>query len=89
MSEIEGLRISGSPTPEEERIILAALEKMLREEDQARRPSAWRTAGRAFGTRNGILDYRGRMAGHAWTHSSSLPWTGQMYNGRQGRGDAR
>lgn len=87
--EVERYEIRGSPTPEEESLILRALETMLREERLARRPSAWKLTGRALATRNGILGYRTRLSGTGWTHSSALPWAGRQANGRHGRGDAK
>lgn len=86
---IEGYEIAGAPTPGEEEAILKAIEKMLREERDARRPSAWKLAGRALATRNGILDYRDRFSQRGWAVAKYLPWLGQLYNGRHGRGDAK
>lgn len=86
MSEV---RISGSPTPEEEAAVLAAIEKMLRGERDRMRPSPWKMAGRALAARSGILDYRGRLGVNSWTSTGTLPFTGRPYSGRHGRGDAR
>lgn len=86
---MERYEISGSPTPEEEAAILKALEQLLRSERDARTASAWKMAGRALATRNGLLDYRQHLPQGGWVMAKSLPWTGRPYNGRHGRGDAK
>jgi hypothetical protein len=83
------IEISGSPTPEEERAILQALENMLRRDREARSPSAWQLVGRAIATRSGILDYHDRLGRPAWNFTERLQWMGQPYSGRHGRGDAK
>jgi hypothetical protein len=85
---IEGYELRGSPTPEEEAAILEILGRMLRDERDAVRPSAWKEAGRALALRSGILDFRTRLPGPAWRYSS-LPWIGRPHSGRDGRGDAK
>jgi hypothetical protein len=81
--------IKGNPTPEEEEAILRALDDFLRRELEARRPSKWKTVGRAEALRTGILDFRSRLGDGAWPGAKSLPWRGKRYEGRHGRGDAR
>ena len=76
-------------TAEEAEAVIKAMEQILREEREAARPSAWKTTGRAVGTRNGIIDYRGPLGERAWRLAGQLSWTGQPYNGRHGRGDAK
>lgn len=89
MNDSRSFEIGGAPTPEEEEKILRALEQMLRDERAARAPPAWKMAGRALASRNGVLDYRGRTPGSGWVAARYLPWMGQVYNGRHGRGDAK
>lgn len=86
---IEFHEIEGNPTPEEEAVLLAALEAMLRKERQALAPSAWKLAGRADAARGGILDVRSRLARPMWPLSARLAWKGQPHQCRHGRGDSR
>lgn len=81
-------RIEGSPTPGEEGAVLAALERVLRGEEERRRPSAWRLAGRAASARVGLAEMRQRLPG-AWGLSHRLPWTGEGPQDLRGRGDAK
>ena len=89
-SPIESARISGEPTPEEERAIFAALEDALEQERQSRATSLWLRSARAQGRRLGMLDYRDRFSkDDAWRLSTRFPFGGREYPGKNGRGDAK
>jgi hypothetical protein len=61
MSEIDHYHIKGSPTPEEEAAVMAALERIVRDERERARPSAWRLAGRTGSLRLGLTEMRDRL----------------------------
>lgn len=73
-------------SPEEERLVLAALEEALR----ASRPGAspWALAGRAEALRLGALQIR-RDAETPWTFRGHLPFARGGTPPLSGRGDAR
>jgi hypothetical protein len=73
-------------SPQEERLVLAALEKAMR----ASRPrlSPWALAGRAEGLRLGRLQIR-RDAETPWTFRGNLPFARRGTPPLGGRGDAR
>ena len=81
--------ITGEPTPEEQKAIARALELLVAEDRSAMSTSPWKMAGRAWATRNGILDYRTRLGRNPWPVAERLPWAGRTYEGRHGRGDSR
>lgn len=88
MSDFE-IEVLGSPSPEEERAIRRAIKELLQAERKETLPSPWKMSGRAASTRNGIIDYRNRLGREAWSATERMPWVGQLYNGRHGRGDAK
>ncbi|MCA1841127.1 MAG: hypothetical protein ABR507_10785 [Actinomycetota bacterium] len=55
MSEDLHIEVSGSPDPDEERAVIAALEKQFETESQVERPSAWKMTARALATRSGSM----------------------------------
>lgn len=83
--------VRGSPTPDEEAAIRAAILKLWREEQiEAQRASGlspWVLAGRAEATRSGAADFRGDPG--AWRLSQRLPGLGLISARRTGRGDSR
>ncbi len=89
-SRIESLEISGSPSGEEERAILAAVEAAIEQERRARSSSLWLRSARAHGRRLGMLDYRDRFSkDDAWRLSMRFPFGGREYPGKNGRGDSK
>ncbi|HVF12602.1 MAG TPA: hypothetical protein VNA87_05905 [Actinomycetota bacterium] len=86
MSNIENFRSSGSPSPEQERIIIAALEKLLL--DEKRQQSKWKTASRAQALGVGAADLRSGTV-DAWGASKTVGWQGQGPQDLRGRGDAK
>ena len=87
---LEIVSVEGSPTPDEERAIAAALEKIAEEQSRSRAASVWRRAGRAQGRRLGMFDYRDRFSAEdAWRLSTRFPFGGREYPGLHGRGDAK
>jgi hypothetical protein len=72
-------------TPEEERIVLAALEHTLR--TGVRGPSPWVVAGRVENLRTGVLQAR-RYTDRAWT-LRAVPWARRSTWTLRGRGDAK
>lgn len=82
-------RIEGSPTPEEEGAVLAALERVLRGEEERRRPSAWRLAGRAASAHVGLAEMRQRFGRSRWALTHRITWAGEGPQDLRGRGDAK
>jgi hypothetical protein len=80
---------AGSPTPEEEAVIVAAIDKIWREERAkaavAAGPSPWVTASRIEGTRAGVAALRGPRA---WRLSGILGGDAPTPT-QTGRGDAK
>lgn len=72
-------------TPEEERILLAALEHALG--GGGARPSRWVLAGRVENLRTGVLQAR-RYTDRPWTLRSA-PWARRSTWTLHGRGDAK
>ena len=95
-SEGEGTDVSGrykieidsAATDAEREALFRVIEAMLRAEEERRKPSSWSMTGRAAAGRGGIIDLRSRIPG-SWTKAVELGWSGQRYNGRHGRGDAK
>ena len=87
--EVPVAAVAGDPTPEEEKAITRALEQLIAEERRATGTSPWKMAGRAWATRSGILDYRGRLGRESWAIADRLPWAGRASDGRHGRGDSK
>jgi hypothetical protein len=81
--------ISGNPTSDEERKILAAIEKILRDEERRAAPSAWKMAGRTAGIRGGLLEARHRLGRRTWTLSTRIPLGGREPPYLEGRGEAK
>ena len=75
-----------SPTPEEERATLAALERYLHGE--ARRPPAWGLAGRLESTGQGVLQTR-RMMDAPWGASTRAAFARRGSVSLWGRADVR
>lgn len=73
-------------TPEEERAVLAALERYLSERQG--RPDQWVLAGRLQSTGYGALQAR-RLAERTWRWSRDLPFLRPGTPPFHGRGDAR
>lgn len=73
-------------TPEEERIVLAALERALAAGRS--RPSPWALAGRAEALRMGALQFR-RQTWNAWTFRGDTPFTSGGTRPLVGRGDTK
>lgn len=88
MSEFEARSISGSPKPEEERLILIAIENLIREEANRARPSAWKLHSRASGLRLAASELRHRLPSH-WSLPNDLGWQSQGPSDLRGRGDAK
>lgn len=86
MSQIESFRISGSPDPHQEKVIIAALEKMLR--DEVRAQSRWKTAARAEALGLGAGDLRSK-GGEVWRASQTSRWQRGGPQDLRGRGDAK
>ena len=86
--------VSGSPTPEEEEAIRAAILKLWREEraevTRAASASRWAIAARAEATRNGVGDLRRQAGGAgAWKLSQRVAGFGLLSADRTGRGDSK
>lgn len=88
MSGIDGHSISGSPTPDEERMILDAIENLIREEERRSRPSAWKLYGRASALRLAGSELRHRLPSR-WSLSTDLGWQAEGPSDLRGRGDAK
>jgi hypothetical protein len=73
-------------SPEEERVIIAALERILGAERV--RPSAWALAGRAAALRLGALQVR-RDGQHPWRLRGRVPFARAGTPPLVGRGDAK
>ena len=73
-------------TPEEERIVLAALERALAAGRS--RPSPWALAGRAEGLRMGALQVL-RQSANPWTFRGDVPFTEGGTRPLVGRGDTK
>lgn len=89
MSNIDDYHISGNPTPDEERAVLSAIEKIIREEEQRSIPSSWKIAGRVAGMRGGFLEARHRLGGRSWRLSTRIPTGGREPPYLRGRGEAK
>jgi hypothetical protein len=72
-------------TPEEERIVLAALEHALG--NRSAGPSSWVLAGRVENLRMGLLQAR-RYTDRPWTLRGG-PWARRSTGSLPGRGDAK
>lgn len=73
-------RIEGSPTPEEEAAVIAALERLLVAEDrERRRPSAWKLAGRPDSTRMGPAGLRTTLGERPWALADRPAWAGRAW----------
>ena len=72
-------------TPEQERAVLAALERAL--EDRDRKPAAWTVGGRADALGLGALHLRHQARG--WTLRGHAPFARRGTSPLVGRGDAR
>ena len=70
---------------EEERALLAALERYFRNESPL--PDPWVLAGRVDASRQGALQTR-KLARQPWTASSRAPFARRGADPRRGRGDA-
>ncbi len=87
---LELVSVGGHPTRSEERAIQTAVEEIVAAERHEREGSLWLRAGRAYGRRLGMLDYRDRFTREdAWRLSARFPAGGRDYPGLGGRGDAR
>jgi hypothetical protein len=73
-------------TPEEERAIVAALEKYMGLATV--RPSAWTLAGRTFALGLGALQIRNQVE-HPWEATLLTPFTRLGTESLTGRGDAK
>jgi hypothetical protein len=73
-------------SPQEERAVIAALERALG--TPADRPSPWTLAGRAEAVRQGALQVR-RDADRAWSFRGRVPFARPGTPPLRGRGDAR
>jgi hypothetical protein len=73
-------------TPEEERAIIAALERYFGIEVE--RPSPWALSGRAEALRLGALQVR-HQSDVPWRHVMELPFTRRAIEPRAGRMDSR
>ena len=81
--------ISGSPTSEEEAAVVAAVERLLRDEARRRKGSAWKIAGRTAGIRAGVIEARHRLGRRSWGLSERLPIGGPEPPYLFGRGDTK
>ncbi|MEX2393949.1 MAG: hypothetical protein WD826_05670 [Actinomycetota bacterium] len=82
-------RISPAPPDADRQAILAAVEQTLRREASLARPSAWRLSG-WVGQRVGITDLgRWLTPERRWSLASTFPRGGRVFNGLNGRGDAK
>jgi hypothetical protein len=73
-------------SPQEERAVIAALERVLGR--PADRPSPWTLAGRAEAVRQGALQVR-RDADRPWSFRGRVPFARPGTPPLRGRGDAR
>lgn len=80
---------SGNPTPEEERKILAAIERILRDEERRATPSAWKMAGRSAGIRGGLVEARHKLGSRSWRLTTRIPIGGREPPYLKGRGEAK
>jgi hypothetical protein len=71
-------------SPEEERVVIAALERHFEERDA--RPSSWTMAGRIEATREGVLQSR-RFVRRAWAAAAHAAYARRGTEPIRGRGD--
>ena len=71
-------------SPEEERAIVAALERYFEQRDA--RPSPWTMAGRIEAARDGVLQAR-RLVRVPWVMASSISYARRGTESIRGRGD--
>ncbi|MEX2457390.1 MAG: hypothetical protein WD770_00205 [Actinomycetota bacterium] len=74
-------------TPEEERVILEALERALAAGTTP--PSAWALAGRAANLRQGTLQIRHQSDATGWARSAGRTFANRGTQPLMGRGDAK
>ena len=79
-------RLPDDLDPDEERLVLAALERYLRPE--APRPSPWALAGRMDAAGHGSLQAR-RLMGAPWGATTRWAFSRRGASPLSGRGDAR
>lgn len=89
MNKFEVSVAKGEAEPDQEAALRAGMAALLSEESDLRKVSAWKMTGRASASRSGMLDYRNRLGKKAWPAARWLAFTGQAYNGRQGRGETK
>ena len=83
------LRITPEPAADDHDAILAAVRETLRREAELARPPVWRLQG-WIGQRVGITDLMRWLPGdRAWPLSARMPRGGRVFNGLNGRGDAK
>ena len=80
-------RLPEDLSPEEERIVVAALERYFERTDPT--PDAWKMAGRAANTRQGALQMRKLISATSWHSLNRLPIAQQNTPNLHGRGDAK
>jgi len=85
----QSFEISGSPNPKEEAAVVAAVERLLRDEARRRKGSAWKVSGRAAAIRAGVIEARHRLGSRSWGLSERLPIGGPEPPYLFGRGDAK
>lgn len=84
-----GFRITPEPSDEDRDAILAAVRETLRREVELAQPSEWRLAGRTE-HRAGMLDISRWVPDTGrWRLSSRFPRGGRVFNGMNGRSDAK
>lgn len=89
MSEDFELRVSPEPSEADREAILAAVAETLRREAELVQPSPWRLSG-WVGQRVGLTDLsRGIPWLRRWPLSALMPRGGRVFNGLNGRGDAK
>ncbi|MGH2759779.1 MAG: hypothetical protein ACRDKJ_09465 [Actinomycetota bacterium] len=82
-------RITPDPGTEDRAAILAAVEELLRREDDLARPALWKLAGWTQ-RRVGLTDLRRWIPPQRrWPLSTHLARGGRVFPGLNGRGDAK
>lgn len=83
------LRITPEPSSEDRKAIMAAVDEVLRKEDELAKPPVWRLAG--WTERGvGIDDLERWVPAHRrWALSARMPRGGRVFPGLYGRGDAK
>jgi hypothetical protein len=83
------IHVSPQPSDDDRDAILAAVRETLQREAELARPAGWRLSGWTD-QRVGLTDLARWVPDHRrWALSTRMPLGGRVFNGLQGRGDAK